>query len=135
MDDTPFNVRPDDPDTSHEAARDNPEVHWSDRHRLLITLLYAGPEGLTDEEAAEQAHLLDHCFWKRMGENRQPRRGGIEFEIVAGGPLAQFSPDGRKRKGRSGANRKVSVLTRRGFDYIAEHRLVPPPMLPPWWGI
>lgn len=135
-----YNVRPTDPETSHEAARDNGESHWTDRHRLLIAWAYAGPEGLTDEEAAEKAGLMDHCWWKRAGELRQPRRTRrrgedvSEFELLAGGPLAEFSPDGRKRKGRSGSNRKVSVLTRRGYDYLVAQRLVAPPLLPRWWG-
>lgn len=127
-------ARPGDPETSHEAARDVGENHWTDRNRLLVAWLYAGPEGLTDEEAAEQAHLLDHCYWKRAGETRQPRRGGDDFAAIAGAALTAWSGDGRKRKGRSGSQRKVSVLTRRGYEYIQEHALVPPPMLIPWWG-
>jgi hypothetical protein len=133
-DDLLMNVRPTDPDTSREAARDNGENHWTDRHRLLIAWAYAGPEGLTDEEAADKAGLMDRCYWKRSGENRQPRRGGTEFDALAGGPLVEFSRDGRKRKGRSGSQRKVSVLTRRGYDYLVAQRLVAPPLLPRWWG-
>lgn len=127
-------ARPGDPETSHEAAMSNEESHWTHRHRLLITWLYAGPEGLTDEEAAEKAGLLNRTYWKRCGENREPRRAGPEFEARAHGRLIEFSPDGRKRKGNLGSNRKVSVLTRRGYDYIVENDLVPPPMLIPWWG-
>jgi len=133
-DDLLFNVRPDDPETSHMAARDNGENHWTDRHRLLIATLYAGPEGVTDEEAAEKAGLMDHCWWKRQGENRVPHRAGEEFEAIAQGALIEFSPDGRRRKGRSGSQRKVSVLTKRGYDYIRERALVAPPLMPMWWG-
>lgn len=71
--------------------------------RLLRQFKRAGENGLTDEEAAYSAGLLDSCFWKRCGELR--KEGLIVYVDAV-------------RKGHAGIIRKVSVVTEEGDAFL-----------------
>lgn len=97
--------RRDDHDTSRAGARAVTKQAPNLRVALLREFLAAGPDGLTDEEAAERAGVLDTCYWKRCNELRQD---------------VWIMPTDRTRKGRKGVKRTVSVITSVG-RLIAEH--------------
>lgn len=86
----------DDHATSVMADQDVSTRAPNQRDQLLVQFREAGASGLTDDEAALFAGLLDANYWKRCGELRQ--RGLISFS-------------GSKRVGLSGILRNVSVLT------------------------
>jgi hypothetical protein len=65
------------------------------RARLLEAYVATGESGLTDDEAAQMAGVLDTCYWKRCNELRQ---------------LGLIKNTGRKRKGLSNMNRMVCVV-------------------------
>ena len=123
--DTERRARASDPETSQRAATEGRADDQALRDRLLIEWALAGPDGLTDEEAADRATLLNRTFWKRAGECREPRRGGETFAAVAGAPLLEWHPEGLTRVGRSKSARKVSVITARGMTYVLERGLLP----------
>jgi len=89
------NTRANDYSTSIAGAEAVTETAKTQRARLRRAFAEAGPSGLTDEEAAEAAGLLDSCYWKRCGELRQD--GAIMWT-------------GFTRKGRAGVARKVSAV-------------------------
>ncbi len=61
-------------------------------------------QGMTDEEAADQAGLTRSCFWKRCGELRAD--GLIE-------------PTGGTREGEAGVPRIVCRITDKGREVLA----------------
>ena len=73
------------------------------RIRLLKEYIKAGDQGLTDDEAAQSAGVLDTCYWKRCNELRQ------EGLIVN---------TGRKRKGLSNMKRMICVPVATAHDWI-----------------
>lgn len=84
------------------------------RLRLLVQYREAGTVGLTDEEAAEKAGIgMRSCPWKRSGELRQDRL--IEQQIAGGVPLV--------RKGTSGVDQMVCVVTGPGLAVLRAHQL------------
>lgn len=88
-------VRTPDYDTSIEGAAKANETKENLQTKLLAAFHGAGPNGFTDEQAAEAAGLVDSCWWKRCGELRA--QGRIAYT-------------GDKRKGRKGVDRKVSAF-------------------------
>jgi hypothetical protein len=64
-----INVRPGDPDTSHEAAARSPSLRARDRRRCLLTHA-ANPDGLTDFELAALVGRQQTSAGKRRGELR-----------------------------------------------------------------
>lgn len=95
--------RRDDYDTSASGAGDVSRRAPNQRMMLLQVWSSAGVKGLTDEEAAEAAGLLEinSCYWKRSGELRSS--GYIEWH-----------PRGFTRVGLAGTSRKVSLITEAG---------------------
>ena len=89
-------VRKDDHQTSIEGAEAVESRAANQQAKLLQAFTRAGENGLTDEEAAAAAGLLDSCYWKRCGELR--RAGRITF-------------NGQTRRGSAGVRRKVSIFT------------------------
>jgi len=95
-------------ETSRAGARAVTKTAPNLRVALLREFIAAGPNGLTDEEAAERAGVLDTCYWKRCNELRQD---------------VWIMPTSRTRKGRKGVKRTVSVITSVGrlvADYAEE---------------
>ena len=64
-------TRKDDWDTSKAGAESVKYRAGSQKARLMDVYREAYPSGLTDEEAAEKADLLNSCYWKRCGELRE----------------------------------------------------------------
>jgi hypothetical protein len=87
--------RTNDHQSSSEGARAVSAKAPSLRMRLFSEFA-AARDGLTDEEAAERAGVLDTCYWKRCNELRQD--GWIRAT-------------NRTRKGRKNVSRIVSVVT------------------------
>ena len=101
---TLFPARVTDPITSVNGAIDLQLRSPSQRLRLLAAFFWAGPIGLTDEEAAEHTGLVNQrraCWWRRCGELRS--QGLIEFT------------DGT-RTGDAGSDRAISVITPKGVE-------------------
>lgn len=67
------------------------------RAKMLESYVAAGSDGLTDDEAARDAGLLDTCYWKRCNELRQ---AGL------------IRNTGRKRIGLSGVKRIVCEVVK-----------------------
>ena len=63
--------RSNDRSTSMDGAASVAYRAGSQKARLLDQYKQAGPEGLTDDEAASSAGLMKSCYWKRCGELRQ----------------------------------------------------------------
>jgi hypothetical protein len=87
-------------DTSREGHRKARKSAPTVRDRLLAAFIVAGSNGLTDEEAAEAAGVLDTCYWKRANELREN---------------LDIRPTERTRVGRKGVKRTVSVVTHAGI--------------------
>lgn len=64
----------DDLDTSFEGAASVTPSASNQRDQLYAEFVKAGTSGLTDDEAAQRASLLDSNYWKRCGELRQEGR-------------------------------------------------------------
>lgn len=60
-----------DPDTSAAGAASVTVRAGSQKARLLAAYYAAGPDGLTDDEAAVHARVDRACFWKRCSEMRE----------------------------------------------------------------
>lgn len=73
------------------------------RLQLLEMYVKAGNDGLTDDEAARDAGLLDTCYWKRCNELRQQ---GLIVNT------------GRKRLGLAGRKRIVCAPVATASDWI-----------------
>ena len=73
------------------------------RAKLLEMYVKAGNDGLTDDEAARDAGVLDTCYWKRCHELRQQ---GLIVNT------------GRKRIGLSGRKRIVCAPVATAGDWI-----------------
>jgi hypothetical protein len=93
-------VRADDYETSIAGAEAVTFRAGSQKHRLL-SVYYAYPEGLNDEEAAVYASLTRTCYWKRCGELRQD--GLIE-------------DTGQTSTGEAGVERIVCRITPKGRE-------------------
>lgn len=63
-------ARTSDPLTSHEAGR-KLSSRDSQKAALLEHYIAAGEHGLTDDEAAVKAGLVEACFWRRCTDLRQ----------------------------------------------------------------
>lgn len=91
-----------DPETSHEAAKSVKEAQcW----QLLRSWLWYPKAGLTDEEAAIDANIIDipfACWWHRCSDLRA--LGYIEWLRGDDGKIV-------KRLADSGRRRGVSVIT------------------------
>lgn len=97
----PGRHRRDDWDTSVAGAVAVAYRAGSQKALLLEAFRVAGPDGLTDEEAAEAAGVsMRSCFWKRCGELRQDGRIGV---------LRRLDGSVVTRMGGSGVSRIVSV--------------------------
>jgi len=93
-----------DPATSHQAALDAQGRTPSQRLRLLSAYFWAGPIGLTDEEAAEHTGIINNrraCWWRRCSELRA--QGLIEN-------------NGNTRLGDAGSERVVCAITGKGYE-------------------
>lgn len=90
-----INTRRFDYDSSVAGERKVEESSHTVRRKLRAAYQRAGTAGLTDEQAAFNAGVLDTCYWKRCGELRHD--GVIEWS-------------GHSRKGLSGVQRKISVI-------------------------
>jgi hypothetical protein len=99
-DDSPGRTRRRDHATSRAGADSVAYRAGSQKARLLAEYRGAGPEGLSDEEAAKAAGLLASCYWKRCGELR------ADGMIVA---------TGETRTGAAGVSRIVSRVTILGY--------------------
>jgi hypothetical protein len=88
--------------TSVEGAASVKYRAGSQKDRLLAVYRAQWPFGFTDEEAAEQAGLLNSCYWKRCNELRQD--GMIIPAVVATG-------EPYTRKGKAGVSRIVCTST------------------------
>ena len=87
-------ARTTDPATSMQAAA---QLRLGDRLEILASVYRAaGASGLTDEEACEQAGLLDGC-WKRCSDLRR---------------LRTIEPTGQTRIASSGRARIVCRITK-----------------------
>lgn len=96
--------RRDDPETSAHAAK--AIRSGSQKHRLLLQYATA-KEGLTDEEAADRAGLLDLpgcCWWHRSSDLREEGR-------ISDTGQTRVSP-------RTGEERMVCVITDEGMGIL-----------------
>ncbi len=120
-----------DPDTSRAAAQRNDGDDLAVREELLRVWANAGPDGLSDPEAAQRAGLEHRTYWKRAGELREPHRGTQGWEALTGGqPLLAWHPDGLTRVwAATGGKRKVSVITEAGLAYAQAHGLIQQPVI------
>lgn len=96
-------IRRDDYQTSIEGARSVSYRADSQKARLLAVYGQYPGWGLSDEEAAEEADLLDSCYWKRCGELRSD--GMIEDTGIV-------------RMGRAGVHRIVCRITPAGVEAL-----------------
>lgn len=102
LDETPsVNLsRTDDPSTSASSAK---SVRTGSQKSLLLVEYSGATDGLTDEEAAEMAGLIDRpgcCWWHRSSDLRD------EGKIVDTGEI-RISP-------RTGEERMVCIITEEG---------------------
>lgn len=97
--------RRDDQPSSSEGASNVSRRAPTQKVRLLRQFFRA-VQGLTDEEAAAAAGLLDSCYWKRCNELRQDEYIHYVDEY---------------RKGKAGVSRRVSMITRDGMRKVARH--------------
>ena len=79
-------------ETSKAGAKDVEYRSGSQKAKLLAAYKLHGRVGMTDEQAADYADLLNTCYWKRCGEMRR------DGKIV---------PTGETRKGAAGVQRIV----------------------------
>ena len=113
-------VRNTDPETSHEAIRD--EAEW-EAIRIALLRCYAraaahGRDGLTDEEAMEMAgfSLIDDRHRRRCSDLRNTNHSQGRFVPL----IVPVLVDGEmvKRAGRTGRKRMVCTITGAGLDKL-----------------
>ena len=97
-----------DPSTSHAASVLIRAKDTTSKPRLLVVFSEKLPDGLTDEEAAHAAGLINTEYSKRCGELR--KRGFLELT-------------GEERPGASGQPRVVSRITVDGEWVLHRRRL------------
>lgn len=103
--------RRDDELSSSAGARDVSRRAPNQKMRLLAEYSAARQEeGLTDEEAAGRAGLLEACYWKRCNELRQD--GLIRYVDCY-------------RKGKAGVMRRASVITYDGTRELVRRVIRP----------
>lgn len=99
----PPRTRTGDYETSNEGAIKVAHRATAQARALLTMFDVNHVHGLTDEQAADAANLLQSCYWKRCGELRA--QGLIEY-------------NGETRVGLAGVRRRVSVITERGRSVV-----------------